>query len=217
MFRRTVFSAALAGLLGGLLVSGLQAVRVVPLILEAESYERAARTPVPPGGAGEEEGAPSRTALTVLANVLTATGFALLLAAGFALRGGADARRGLLWGIGGFAAFSLAPALGLPPELPGDLAAPLAARQAWWWAAAGGTAAGLALIAFKPGAPWKLLGALLIALPHLAGAPQPPVHGGAAPEALRRAFALAALLTSALFWAALGGLAGFFFKRLEHI
>src|SRR4051794_7218722 len=63
------------------------------------------------------EGLP-RHAFTAAANVLTAIGFALLLAGIYALRGGAVSwHDGLLWGLSGFVIFTVAPGLGLPPEL----------------------------------------------------------------------------------------------------
>ncbi len=166
----------------------------------------------PAGGASADL---SRTALAAVSNIVAAIAFALLLIAGFVLRGGADWRKGVLWGLGGFAAFSLAPSLGLPPELPGAFAAPVPDRQLWWALTVALTAAGLAVAAFAPGRGWKVLGAALIALPHLIGAPQPIQHGGLAPEALAREFAVAALLASGLFWIALGGLSGYFFNRFE--
>ena len=39
--RQILVSAVIAGALAGILVSGLQEIRVVPLILEAETYESA--------------------------------------------------------------------------------------------------------------------------------------------------------------------------------
>src|SRR5260370_596802 len=90
-----------------------------------------------------------RAAYTLVADLLTAIGFALLLAAGFTLRGGAVTwRDGLFWGLAGFATFTLAPGLGLPPAIPGTEAAPLAARQIWWLATVASTGCGLALLAF---------------------------------------------------------------------
>ena len=52
MFSRIVFSAALAGLLAGVLWTGLQQAWSVPLILEAETYETAA-TIEPAAGAAD--------------------------------------------------------------------------------------------------------------------------------------------------------------------
>ena len=78
------------------------------------------------------------------------------------------------------------------------------------------TAAGLALIAFVPGALWKALGAVLIALPHLIGAPHPEQSGGLAPAALQRQFIVAAMAASGIFWLVLGGLCGYLFERFER-
>ncbi len=218
MFRRIVFTAALAGLIAGLFLFSAQSLRVIPIVHEAETYETAsAKNPPPANHPHENSGADhGRGALTALANVITAIGFALLLTGAISLRGDADFRRGLLWGLGGFAAFSAAPALGLPPELPGTIAAGLFERQIWWLGTAAATVAGLALIAFAPGARWKFPGALLIALPHLIGAPQPDNHTALAPEALQRQFVVAALATSGIFWLVLGGLCGYLFQRFER-
>jgi cobalt transporter subunit CbtA len=234
MFRRIVFVAALAGLIAGLVASGLQALRLVPLIHQAEVFETAAGAAMPAGHdhaghdhaghdhAGHDHGAmawePSegleRVGLTVVANVLIGVGFGFLIAAGLALTGVADWRRGLLWGLAGFATFMLAPSLGLPPEPPGADAAPLLDRQLWWIGTAAATAAGLGLIVF-PRRWWAALaGAVLIALPHILGAPQ-PLGSGAAPESLAQQFMIAALLGGLVFWLVLGAAAGFFFKRLS--
>ena len=58
-------------------------------------------------------------------------------------------RQGLLWGLAGFAVFTLAPSLGLPPELPGHAGG--RARPAPGLVAAhrAATAGGLALLAFR--------------------------------------------------------------------
>ena len=79
----------------------------------------------------EEAWAPAdgfeRFAYTALANVVTAIGFALMLVAVSELAGGiANWRQGVFWGFAGFAVFTLAPGLGLPPELPAMPAADLA-------------------------------------------------------------------------------------------
>jgi cobalt transporter subunit CbtA len=99
-------------------------------------------------------------AYTLLADTLTAIGFALLLAAGLTLRGGdVTWRDGLFWGLAGFATFTIAPGLGLPPEVPGTEAAPLLDRQLWWLTTAFSTGAALALLAFTRRARWAILAA----------------------------------------------------------
>ncbi len=155
-----------------------------------------------------------RTSYTVLANVSMAVGFALMLVAAMAVSGRRVSwRTGLLWGLAGYGVFFVAPSLGLPPEVPGTLAAPLHARQLWWVMTAAMTAASLGLFVFARGWPWKLAGLALLLVPHLVGAPQPEVHGSVAPEELAQAFIHATALANAVFWLALGGLTGFFYRR----
>ena len=141
-------------------------------------------------------------------------GFALLLAAGIALRGDEIAwREGLFWGLAGFVAFTVAPGLGLPPDIPGSASGPLLARQLWWVATAGMTASALALLAFTR---QKLIAAVAVALlvlPHLYGAPVPDTESAAAPAALARQFVVTATVASFLFWAALGAATGYFYDR----
>lgn len=221
MLRRILSAALAAGLLAGVLVSVLQAVTTTPLILQAEVFETAA--PASHDHTGHDHAAPAapeaedvvtRTALTAAANLITGVGFALLVVGAFALSGRpVEAREGLLWGLGGFAAFTLAPALGLPPELPGTIAADLASRQAWWAFAALGAAGGLAVLAFGKGW-WRLpVGLVLLVLPHALGAPHPDAFGASAPAELVGQFVAKSIVVSAIFWAVLGWLAGGFFKR----
>lgn len=219
--RRLVFTALCAGLVTGALATVAHQFGTVPLILKAETYEQAAQPDVPhergAAAAWEPEGRIERAFYTALADVLAATGFALLLTAGFSLRGGMVTwREGLFWGLAGFATFTLAPCLGLPPELPGSEAAPLVQRQLWWLATATSTGAGLALLAFTRRAAWALLAAALLVLPHLYGAPQADGHmADAAPAALAHQFAVAVTVISLLFWLSLGAASGYFYRRFE--
>jgi cobalt transporter subunit CbtA len=226
VFSRIVFSAAIAGLLAGLLWTVLQQVWVVPLILEAETYETAA-PPEPAAATGDghahhehdaEAWAPSdgleRLLYTGLGNVVLAIGFGLLLVVGYALRNEVTWKQGLLWGLAGFATFSLAPALGLPPELPGAAAAALESRQVWWLATVLLTGGGLVMLAFLRQWVWRIGGVLLILLPHVIGAPHPEAAGGLAPPELERQFIVASLATSAVLWIVLGALTASFFNRM---
>ncbi|MDR6582693.1 integral membrane protein [Herbaspirillum sp. BH-1] len=188
----------------------------------APAHEHAAGTPAHSHGDAHEhdpnawepaDGA-ERTGYTVLANVSMAVGFALMLVAAFAISGRRVGwRSGLLWGLAGYGVFFVAPSLGLPPEVPGTLAAPLHARQLWWVMTAVMTAASLGLFVFGRGWWWKVLAVLLLVVPHLVGAPQPELHGSAAPEELAQAFIRATAMANAVFWLALGGLTGFFYRR----
>ncbi|TMJ64973.1 MAG: cobalt transporter, partial [Alphaproteobacteria bacterium] len=175
VFRRLVFAALCAGLLSGVFAAVAHHIATVPLILEAETYEksasRASAAAHDHSSAWEPENGAERTAYTLLADILTGFGFALLLGAGLTLCGGeAGWRQGLLWGLAGFATFTVAPSLGLPPQLPGSEAAPLFDRQLWWLGTAAATGCALALIAFTTRARWTILAAVLIVLPHLYGA-----------------------------------------------
>ena len=226
VFRRLLYAALCAGLLSGFVAAAAHQIGTVPLILKAETYEQ--KTPQPPtnahshtpaeahdaAAAWEPENGIERAAYTLAADLLTAIGFALLLVSGLALRGGAiDWRDGLFWGLAGFAAFTIAPGLGLPPEIPGTEAAPLLGRQLWWLATTVSTGAGLALLAFTRRAPAAALALLLIVLPHLYGAPLPAEHAAAAPDSLAHQFVVAVTVTSLLFWAALGASTGYFYRR----
>jgi cobalt transporter subunit CbtA len=226
-FRRLLYVALCAGLLSGIVAAGAHQFGTVPLILDAEVYEQAAQhaTADKHGVAAahentaaewEPENGFERAAYTLVADLLAATGFALLLASGLALRGGAVTwRDGLFWGLAGFATFTLAPGIGLPPEIPGTEAAPLVARQFWWLATALSTGGALALLAFTRRAFYAFLAVVLIVLPHLYGAPQPADFAAATPEALAHRFVVTATLASFLFWAALGASTGYFYRRFE--
>ena len=149
---------------------------------------------------------------TALANVSLAIGFGLLLGAAICLRGDVSGwRSGLLWGLAGYTVFFVAPSLGLPPEVPGTEAAPLADRQIWWLITVIVTATGLSLLIFARNWKLKWLGAVLLSVPHLIGAPQPQVHGSAAPIELAHAFIYATADANAVFWLALGSLVAFFY------
>lgn len=224
-FKKIVSVAALAGILAGLLLTLVQQIQIVPLILEAEAYEQAVETANPANrisapaehehDAWQPENGWERNLFTAAANIIVALGFALLLGAAVALRGAKlDWRSGLLWGLGGYAVFFVAPSLGLPPEVPGTQAAELAHRQVWWVGTSIFTATGLAFIVFSGRRAVKIFGAVLLMVPHLIGAPQPEVHGNTAPAELAQAFVVATFIANAVFWLGLGGLFGFFHRRL---
>jgi cobalt transporter subunit CbtA len=122
----------------------------------------------------------------------------------------------VLWGGAGFLAFGLAPALGLPPELPGAPAADLASRQTWWLLAAGCTASGLALMAFARQPILRLAGVAALVIPHAIGAPHADGVAGSVPAELAGRFAVASLFAAAVFWGVLGGLSGYLFQRFDR-
>lgn len=232
MIRHMLTSALGAGLVAGILAAFLHFAFIQQLILTGETYETGAAVHF--GGVAEaqdhgttaeaghdhaahDHGTPAggglqRNGLTVVFYILTQVSFALLLVAGFGLARTmgreVSARDGILWGIAGFAAFQLAPAMGLSPELPGTLTADLGARQVWWLGTVIATAGGLALLAFGRG-PWTALAALaLVAMPHVIGAPLPEGFQGVAPPELAGSFVARALGVGLTVWAILGWTAG---------
>jgi cobalt transporter subunit CbtA len=219
---RIVAAAALAGVTAGLLLTAVQYFAVAPLLRAAEVYEDAAIAASAPVHAhGADPAAPawspregwSRTLATTLANSALATGFALILAGGMTLRRAEGLRAGVLWGIAGFLVFFVAPSVGLPPELPGSIAAPLHDRQVWWVATVAATAAGLWLIAFGVKPLYRVLGIIVLCAPHLAGAPPAPEGVSVVPPALVLQFLYGAYGVNAMLWLVLGGLVGIALRK----
>lgn len=217
MLRRLFQTALFAGALAGLAATLAQWVGATPLIRAAEVYERAGAQ----GAAAEALwDDPARAFLTLAMNLLVGVGFGLLLAGAFALtRQTIDLRMGALWGAGGFLAFALLPAFGLPPELPGAPEGDLLARQLWWLMAVASSLAGLAMltVAVKQASARRIAFALagfgLLLLPHVLGAPSAPESAATVPAALAARFVVASLATSLLFWLVLGAASGALFRR----
>lgn len=226
-FRNVVFVAAIVGLLSGVFLTLMQSVVTVPLILYAETFEGGAAeapvattvapaAPTAPAGhdhaaaAEEEDGwmpadGVERYLYTGIANVLAGIGFALVLVSAAEAFGGLkNWRSGLNWGLAGFLIFSLAPGLGLAPELPGMPAAELFPRQIWWTATAAATALGLALIVHTRSPLLAAIALVLFVAPHLVGAPQPESHETMVPPDVHHRFVAAVFATSLIFWAAIG-------------
>ncbi len=228
LFRRIVLYALLVGALSGLLLTAVQFWQVIPIIQSAERFEESVA--VQTGGHGDghtghEHPADAwkpvdgieRTGYTFMSNVLTAAGLALVMLAAIVASRRTNAstrldwRYGLLWGAGGYAVFFLAPALGLPPEIPGAVAGPLEARQLWWLYAVVFTGAGLAGVAFGK-SPWRWIALVLLIVPYLVGAPEPPAEmfpqhpPAAAAElaGLAQQFISATAIANAALWIALG-------------
>lgn len=169
------------------------------------------------GGEGwEPQDGWERISTNGLADLLTGIGFALLLIAGYAVSGRQiDWRQGVYWGLCGYVVFIVAPSIGLPPEVPGAAVADLTARQIWWVATAVLTAGGLGLLFYvkEPKPLWVAVALAMIVAPQAIGAPQPAEYAAAAPEALAHRFIVATMIASLLFWAVLGALSGYFYKR----
>lgn len=238
LFRRIVLYAVVVGAVSGLLLTAVQFWQVIPIIQSAERFEGGSIPLVAHDHAGHSHGATStghdhgasgesapgwtaqetkRHSLTLASNMLIAMGLALIMLPLMvaALRKSSASRmnwrHGILWGAAGYGVFYLMPALGLPPEIPGTVAAPLDARQSWWLLTVVFTAAGLASLAFG-NSPWRWAGLGLVAVPHLVGAPNPSTapFAGYPPELaleleeLTRQFFAATAVANAVLWLALG-------------
>jgi len=226
MTRHMLTSALFAGVATGLLATLLQFVFVIPLLLEAELYETGARIHFATNGSPQSvAGVPAlgndwgRHIMTLTFNIITFSAYALILVALFGLariRGvNVTARQGVVWGVAGFVAVQLAPALGLPPELPGAITSEVGPRQIWWSATILATAGGLGLIAFgRSGLP-VVFGALLLLVPHIIGAPHLDTYYGIAPPELSAHFATRSLGVGAAGWALLGFFTAYFWTRLD--
>jgi cobalt transporter subunit CbtA len=171
--------------------------------------------------AAQDEWAPTdgleRTLYTSLTTTVMGVGFGLALLGAMSLAGvGINARTGLAFGVAGFVAVALAPAMGLPPEIPGSGAAELEARQAWWFFAVTSTAIGIAGLLLARHLWLQIGGVVLIALPQIVGAPQPDEYVSTAPAELAGHFAATSLAVTAIFWAVLGYASGAFYERLSR-
>ncbi len=227
MTGKILSSGLFAGLAGGLFAALLQFTFIVPLIAEGELYEDGTRVHFTEIGAQSDAGAPSLVSImtedptrhlgTLAFDFVSFTAFAMFLVAGFAIaekRGHRiDAGRGLLWGIAGFVAVHLAPAFSLPPELPGMIAAPLQDRQLWWVGTVLATAAALGLFAYGRSALLAGLGIVLIAAPHIVGAPHYDQYFGQTPPELSSLFVARSLGVGAMAWSVLGLMAGALWAR----
>jgi len=216
MIQRLFVSALIAGFGAGLIAALLQLVFVQPVLLHAELFESGQLTHFGAQATAASIDVPRfdplRDLLSVVFTALIYTGYALVMlsAMSFAEERGQPItpRSGIIWGIAGFIAVHLAPAFGLAPELPGMNAADVTMRQIWWFATVIATAIALWFIAF--GKNWAMWGTaiILIAAPHIIGAPMPDTFTGPAPSELAATFAARALGVGLAAWVSLGMLLG---------
>jgi cobalt transporter subunit CbtA len=217
-FRKLVTVALFSGTIAGLLLFAVQHFTIFPLIEKAEVYESAAERQMP-GMHHDDEGwhpadGVERTGFTALSTVLAAIGFAALLFGTAAITPiSLDWRRGALWGLAAYICIDLAPAWGLPPQPPGVPVADLYARQLWWVGTVIATAIALWLLLDrrKP-LPIRLMGFLVFVGPHAIGAPVAVGESFVPPELVHR-FVVWSILTTGVFWIALGSIGGLFYRR----
>jgi cobalt transporter subunit CbtA len=171
-----------------------------------------------------------RVSYTFVADILIAFGHGLLLLSFMALlylkfgKPEISWKSGLLMGLGGYLSFYVATVLGLPPEVPGTIAANLHDRQIWWTLTIIASIAGLSTLYLAPGA-FKLIGLVFIVLPHLIGAPQPQTPGFInqnpqaiqALEHLEHNFLLSTAWVNLVYWLVLGFFSGLIANKRFHM
>jgi len=236
--RNLILSALMVGVISGLCYGLFQQLQVNPLIYAAEAYEVAepADTAASDGHShdhgeswGPEDGMP-RMAFTLGSNITIAFALALIMISLMALHNQKsakpklDALRGAAWGIVAMFCFFVAPAmLGLHPEVPGTKAADLESRQIWWLFCTLASATGIAIVYYAPKL-FKAAGLIIVAAPHLIGAPLPTEHGFAntdpiavqALTELTSQFYMMTAIGMLILFIIMGALSGLSLKKFIH-
>ena len=248
LFRNIILIALIVAVISGTVLSILQAFTTVPIIYNAEQYEvpepekeatpATAMTPDTHSHnhdyASTKEWAPAdgaeRITYTFFADILIAFGHSLLLTSFMALmflrfkRPTIDLKTGLVVGLGGYLSFYTATIVGLSPEIPGMIAADLHARQIWWTLTVVATVIGLSTLYLASGVS-KAIGLILIAIPHIIGAPHPEVTGflNQDPTAisvlkqLEHTFLISTVWINLVYWLILGATSGIFTHKFLKI
>ncbi|RTZ64144.1 MAG: hypothetical protein DSZ29_05885 [Aquificaceae bacterium] len=242
IFRNIITIAFLSAIVSGVFLGVMQSFSTTPIIYSAEVYEVEETTTTAhhdnaSNVAHEHDKAEwepanrtERVGYTFLADILIAFGHSLLLTS-FMLfvflkfrKPEVSWKSGLIIGLGGYVSFYVATAIGLPPEIPGTLAADLHARQLWWTLTIVATIIGLSTLYFAPKT-FKVMGLLLIVLPHIIGAPHPEVDGFLNQESsavtalsqLEYKFLLSTAWVNLLYWLSIGIMSGLLANKFIKI
>ena len=225
----------MAGLVAGCIVFVLHLTLLQPLITQAEIFEKVSSSKssenmvqdssqnsskpdthhVHDGSEWSPHDGIERSFYTLIAHIITAIAYSLLLVAGFAIYGrDVSLLQGLLWGGAGFLSFSFLPGLGLPAELPGATRADLMDRQLWWLMTAFLSIVGFLLIAFGKANLLRFSGGIVLTLPHIFGAPvdNSTMSGPSSPE-LAAKFVMLSLFVSVIMWIVISFMTAFFYMR----
>jgi cobalt transporter subunit CbtA len=247
MALRNILLAAIAvGIITGIVYGLFQQTQISPIIYGAEQFEvldapashshsTQEQTSVSSVEASTPAWSPKNGAerifSTMSANITIAIAYALMMISLMALHNAKankpkiTATSGALWGIAALLALFIAPALfGLHPEVPGTVAAELINRQQWWMFCAGISLVGLAALYYAP-TKIKFIGIILLAAPHIVGAPLPQSHGFANTDpaavqtltALTSEFFIMTTIGMSIFFVLLGSLSGFAVQRFVKL
>jgi cobalt transporter subunit CbtA len=225
MIGRVLLAAILAGFAAGLVMGLIQHVRLTPLIVQAETFEHVAH-----GHSGEahsegdEVWQPAdgleRTFYTTLTALLTAVGFALALT-GLSMVTGRKLTmdNGWLWGLAGFFVVAFAPAVILPPLMPGMSGEAFSVRIFGWLGTIGLTAMGIWVLTSARPYRQKLFAWVGILIPLVIGWHQIKISNDVnLPATLSAHFVTASLAANFAMWLVIGTLLGYLFDRwkLNH-
>jgi cobalt transporter subunit CbtA len=223
MFKNLLLVGLLAGVLSGSLLTLLQAFTVLPVIHQAEQYESQSPTLALEEGKHDHDDGDDwkphegweRLGFTWLANISIASGFALIMAGVMSIHRPKTWFQSILFGMAGYYAFFLAPALLLPPELPGADSPSLESRQAIWLFTVVAALAGIYLIVLMTKAWQRLLGLLSLASPFALFSLEEARYLSPVPLDLVEKFTRLALITNAIHWMVIGLLVYWLFKKMK--
>lgn len=219
-FRNLVLSAFVIAIVAGFVFSAYQAFFITPLILGSEVFEVSEPLASQQIEAWTPADGAERNSWSFVTNFLLSFAYALILMSTMSMSSSISFVKGLFWGGSAYLAIFAAPALGLPPEIPGMEAAYLEGRQAWWILTVILTALALWLIAFQSTLN-KVIGLVFILIPHIVGAPEAEIHGfiNTDPKAVEALtllwhdFIVQTSIANALLWLIIGGLSGYAIKK----
>ena len=225
MLARVLLAVILSGIAAGLVMGFIQHVRLTPLILQAETFEHVAHghsgeTHSDGGKVWSPKDGWERTFYTSLTAMITSVGFALMMVGlSFLVKIPFNRSNAWIWGLGGFAAVSFAPAIGLPPELPGMPAADLNSRIFWWGSCVILTAMGLMSVYFVLQRKRAASPAItLLFLPHIVFNPPVAVENPTAlPVHLATQFVTASLAANLVMWLVLSIVLGYALQKFESL
>jgi cobalt transporter subunit CbtA len=216
MIGRYVLAALVAGMLAGLVLSGIQYLRLSPLIAAAEVYEQADAIKHDHAEAWEPAPGLGRIGSTTVSSLIAGGGFAAILAGvSLLLNIPINRSNGWVWGTLGFLTVHVATSAGLPPELPGMPIADLGQRQIWWLGTIIATSAAIYILTQRKEIWAPFVAVVLAALPHIIGAPQAVATTSTIPASLASTFAANAIAAAAVFWLVMGVLLGHILPRFE--
>jgi cobalt transporter subunit CbtA len=236
MLGKVILSTIVAGLIAGAVLSGMQFFKLSPLIALAELYENPTTAAIADANKPCVENMPGmkmcsgdrpaweptigleKTLYTSAASLLTGVGFAvLLLGLSFVTNLPITKTNGIIWGLCGFLAIAVAPSAGLAPNPPAMPIAELMPRQLWWLGTVAATSIGIYLIAARPEIWAKLSAVILVALPHIIGAPHAADTSSLLPAHIAATFVANSIAAAAVFWCVLGFALGQLLDKFQKV